>query len=431
MIFSLRGVLFLLTIIAFAAPGVRYLNVIFNTDTRWAFLGLLGIALLVRGQHFRAFHIRFGLLLGVYFFWCFLTAIWSEVPQLSLLKSAAFAMTVIVLVGAGHYWATHWHPKAPLAYLQAVLLVALLAGLGGAGAGAEEAGPGIQLYQGLSGNPNYLGMLVAMAFPLALYHAYVCHRDRRSTFSRMASIGLILVLAALLWWSASRSALLCVLITAGVFLTAFATDKKVFLIIALGLVGTGTAIITPELQQGVYTRLVIKSTDGEDIFFSRRGPWTDSYNAAVEGGWFGLGYGVSAGDTDFAAGLTANQYGREKGNTQLAVWEETGLVGVLLYFALLATIIAELYRGFRFAVTKEQRVIQSLLFGLTVGMTAVSVFEAWWTAPGAPESAIFWATFGVGAGMTQRIMAERYGTKPVFAAMGGAPARIIPAAPRA
>jgi hypothetical protein len=428
MIFSLRGLIFLLTIVAFTAPGVRYLGTIFNTNTRWAFLGLLALALLMRGRHFRAFNVRFGLLLGVYFFWCFLTVIWSEVPQLSLLKSAAFAMTVIVFVGAGHYWATQWHPNAPLAFLQPVLLVALLAGLGGAGGGAESTG--IQLYQGLSGNPNYLGMLIAMAFPLALYHAYLCHKEMRSSFSRMASIGLVLMLLALLWWSGSRSALLCMLVTSGFFFTAFSTDKKVFLIMALVLGGFGTAVITPQLQEGVYTRLVIKSTDGEDIFFSRRGPWTESYHAAIQGGWFGLGYGVSAGDTNFTAGLTANRYGREKGNAQLAVWEETGFVGFLFYVALLAAIFTELYRGLRFSVTRDQRVGQSLILGLTLGMTVVSIFEAWWTAPGSPEAGVFWATVGVGVGVTHRVMAMRYGTKPAFAAMPPAP-RILPAAPHA
>ena len=46
-------------------------------------------------------------------------------------------------------------------------------------------------------------------------------------------------------------------------------------------------------------------------------------------------------------GLTAIGYGREKANSQLAVLEETGFVGGILYVILIASIGRELFYAYR------------------------------------------------------------------------------------
>jgi len=402
---NMRGWLFILALFAFSAPGVQYIRLVFTVNTRWAILALLGALLLASGKLFSVFRTRFGLPFGIYILWCFATVMWSDVPQLSFMKSAAFAVTAGIFIGAGYLWATQWAPQFPLSFLASVLVVALIAGLGGGP--PQFTGTGINLYTGLSGNPNYLGMLIANSFPLAVYLAYRAYRNRSSMVVLAAAGGLVLVLLLLLWMSGSRASLLSMLVVGAMFFSTLGAEKKIFSVVALCMLVSGSALAVPELQQGVYTRLVVKSTNSEDIFFSRRQPWEQSYIAAQHGGWVGLGYGVSYGFREFSGGLTANTYGREKGNTQLAVWEETGFVGFVLYLVLLTCIIWEIYRGLRFAQTEDERVTQALLLGLVLGMTVVSVFEAWWTAPGAPESPIFWATVGVGAGMTQRILAAR------------------------
>src|SRR5690606_12721979 len=123
-------------------------------------------------------------------------------------------------------------------------------------------------------------------------------------------------------------------------------------------------IIAPQIQEGVYTRLVIKGTSGDDIFYSRRGPWETSYRAALEGGWVGLGYGVAAGHDSFTGGLsTGGTYGREKGNSQLAVWEELGLIGLAFYAWLILAFAVTMQRGMRLAQTQDLRLQISLAYG--------------------------------------------------------------------
>lgn len=157
---------------------------------------------------------------------------------------------------------------------------------------------------------------------------------------------------------------------------------------------------------------------GGDILFSRRDPWEESYNGALQGGWFGLGYGASYGDTGFSGGLTAVGYGREKCNSQLAVIEETGIVGGVFYVILIFTIFAELLRGVKRAVEPEARMEIALITGLASGLLLQSMFEAWWTSPGSVESALFWSTVGVGSALVRRMGLARTGYAPKIRAHG-------------
>ena len=101
-------------------------------------------------------------------------------------------------------------------------------------------------------------------------------------------------------------------------------------------------------------------------------------------------------------GLTAVGYGREKGNTQLAIWEETGLVGLGLYSLFVLGIIVELGSGLRRIKDQESKIQLGLLLGALVGFLMQSFFEAWWVAPGSAELAFFWAALGAAYGTMRR-----------------------------
>jgi hypothetical protein len=79
----------------------------------------------------------------------------------------------------------------------------------------------------------------------------------------------------------------------------------------------------------------------------------------------------------FDFGLTAFGYGREKGNTQLAIMEELGLIGLWLYGLLLASLFGHLARTFKRFQTRDDKVAFGIVTGAILGMTVNSVFEAW------------------------------------------------------
>jgi O-antigen ligase len=352
--------------------------------------------------------------LAVYLLWCLATGFWSQVPTLSLLKVAALAVSVMAFIGGGRAWVRRMQPEHPINYLLPVLGAALFAVVFSRGH-PEHLKNGVVLYRGLTGNPNYLGILAAASLPVPLYESYLAWRsnDRRR---QIIWTGVAALIMAALWWSASRASILCALFIVAAFIVVVTPGRRSMAALLVLVGAVSIWIAAPEVEQGVYERVVVKSSAHGDAFFSRRMTWERTYDAAKQGGVLGLGYGVSAGFNDFSVGLTANRYGREKGNAQLGVWEETGLIGLALYGLLLLAMSLELGTAYKHITNQDQRVEYVLLLGLLVGLIAQSVFEAWWSSPGSLESCVFWSTAGVAAGLAKRYTAQQ----PIFSVVSPA-----------
>jgi O-antigen ligase len=401
--FKLREGIFPVTLLAYDAIGTRYWNVIFNNSTRWVLLAILCFSVLMRGHLLLAFRTRWGAVLAAYLVWCICTVEWSEVPQLSLMKSIALIVGVLTLFGAGQAWTFHSERNAPFSFLLPMVVLALFAGLFDRGAGHTSGT--IKIYQGLSANPNHLGAMVAMSFPYAVWQAY---KNTGRIGAYVISLSIITSLLVLLWFSGSRAAMLAALSTFAVFLVALSPKKRTMAFGLLGILSLGAAIAVPAIQTSVYGRFVLKgNATNEDVLSTRRGVWAKSYELAEQGGVLGGGYGVTIGHTDFSGGVTAVGYGREKGNSQLAVWEETGMVGLALYALLIFGIMLGLGSSLTKIKDRESKVKLGLLFGAILGFTIHSVFEAWWVAPGAAEFAFFWAMVGAAYGVVRRTSFSR------------------------
>jgi len=207
--------------------------------------------------------------------------------------------------------------------------------------------------------------------------------------------------------TASRAALLVTIIECLFFLTSLNLKKQAMAAAFGGLVVFAAASVVPTLQENIYERLVLKGTVDESgaIFISRQDVWNESFEQALKGGIVGGGYGITIGDLDLENTISVSSavnYGREKGNTQLAVWEELGAIGLGLYVWLIVALGIDLWRGLRKTKELQKRIELSLVTGAVFGFIVHSIFEAWWVAPGAPESAFFWGMIGVARGMTRR-----------------------------
>jgi O-antigen ligase len=147
---------------------------------------------------------------------------------------------------------------------------------------------------------------------------------------------------------------------------------------------------------------------------------------AKQGGLFGAGYGVSINGGEFSGGLTTFGYGREKGNTQLAIVEETGIVGLALYMLIVVSLVARLWKAFSAAGDRNLRALIGIVTGSIVGELVIGAFEAWWVAPGSPESIWFWAMVGVALGLCNAVLqrpARRAAGEPVNPRMAASAVR--------
>lgn len=278
----------------------------------------------------------------------------------------------------------------------------MFAGLsGGASAALYSGQRQLELYQGLTDNPNMLGSLIVMGLPFWLWGAY---KFRMKPPQKWIWIALVVIAIGLLARTYSRSSML----TAGMIGIGFCLSLKLrrtgFTLVCIAAALLFVVALSPAITNTAYTDYILKGTEETNgVLFSRRDIWAKSYENAKAGGWLGAGFGVTVGDTKFGGGLTAVGYGREKGNAQLAIIEETGIIGFGLYLILFLTLFTRLILAHKREKNSDLKVILGIITGSLAGFTVMSVFEAWWVAPGSAESAYFWTVAGVGLGLARRM----------------------------
>jgi hypothetical protein len=398
---------------------------VFNTETRWFVLACLFMYLLLTSKLFRCLNGGFGLMLFANILWCFLTWSWSDVPELTGAKAIAFAGVTLAVTSGGIEWARTRTGDSLIAGLLPFTFLAIFAGFFGYSTtdASVDGGFGVTLYQGLTGNPNMLGMLAAMGLPYAVWRLYSSRRPGAPRRAYYVSVGLLIALVLIELHSMSRASFFimgCVLI---LYLLAQQKRRQAMYVLAIIMVAVVGVLAAPESIHDNFWRFAHKGNPNADIFFSRRSLWEVSYEQALKGGWFGGGYGVTIGETGFGGGLTAFGYGREKGNTQFAITEELGLIGLGLYGLLLASLFVHLASTSKQIQTRDDKVAFGIVTGAILGMTVNSVFEAWWVAPGSPESPYFWGLVGIALGLgrvatktRQRRMSSNWQSRPELTA---------------
>jgi len=388
---------FPLATFAFVGLQVKYVGLVFTPTTRWIFLLLLLGHLVIRRRFLMGLNSAFGVSLLAYCIWCMLTSIWSEVPELSVAKSTAFVLVSLTFVSAGYFWIEKRDKLNAIRYLVPVATLALFAGI--MGNNGATIGANLKIYGGLT-HPNALGAMIVMSLPVLLWIAY---KERKKPLARWIWIALVAVALAVLMRTGSRASTL----GAAMVLILFLMSLKIRVTAFYSLLIMGALLIAAsvdaELIHATYHDYLLKGqTEKKGILFSRERVWDKSYENAIAGGWFGAGYGVTIGDTVFEGGLTAETYGREKGNTELAIVEETGMVGLMLYVILLLTLFTPLISAYIGEKDRDAKVVLGLITGGLCGITVTSLFEAWWVAPGSPESVFFWGLVGVGLCLAEK-----------------------------
>ena len=416
-----------LVLVSLMGPGVSFLEPVFGYATRWASPAIFLIYLLLSRGALRVFSPTIALALLAYVGWCFMTLGWSEVPTLSLMKAVALTLMVFWGLSGGYHWVTHHERAEGLDFLWPYTILSLLAGLWGGFPEPIYETQEIVLLSGAAGGPNFLGVLMATSIPVILWRLY---RDWANVRKRLLWLALLGAYVAFLYLSVSRAAYLLAFTIGSGFVVAMGLHRAVMAALASAFMLVLVVLVAPEFSDSMVQRNVYKQYGGDgEIFYTRQQPFEDSYDAAVLGGWIGVGYGVSAGadESDFVGGeLTATSYGREKGNAQLAIVEETGVGGLVLYAILIAAILAELLVGFRATGKGEARVLLGVVIGTVVGLLLYSIFEAWWVAPGSPPFGYFWVMTGVGLGMAEAAKKSRVVARPGSIDARISPARTVP-----
>jgi O-antigen ligase len=245
------------------------------------------------------------------------------------------------------------------------------------------------------------------ALPLPLWRI---SQPKISTGKKWFYYIILAVMLQLLVSTLSRASLL----GAGILIAFFFVGRGVgrFTLVSVGVLVTLLAVpaFFPEQTADFVAQYIYKGSDpAAGVLASREETWDASYEGALRGGVFGLGYGVSFGYEDYSLGLTSSEYGREKANLLLAIVEENGFVGLGLFLSMLLSLLRRGIAAIPAARAANDRLLLFLLVGYIVALTAHAQFEAWMYSPGAALTPAFWAA----TGMLTRLSLEVFRTNSV------------------
>jgi len=412
---SFFEIVFPLAVVFHVCYGTSFIDEMGASYLRWFFTACLFLYLLLNKQLLVPIHPLWRTLLLSYLAWCMLTTLWSEVPLLSFSKSTVFAANIIIFTSAGCFWTIKYGYERCLDWLLLILITALLSGL----LGNFYKGSYVNfsqynsLYMGLTDNPNTFGFIIAIASSLVLFKLYVS-KKKRLIFLFWCIVLIIEVHFLIMSYARSCMVIfLCVLFS---FLLSLPLSKKIqifflsFLGIAIIVVMMPASFLESKILNHIYkpTDTITIDSDSSLILTTRSTVWHNSYEQAKKGGLVGGGFAVNIGNKHFSDewickdsrgnNIDTGCYGREKGNSQFAITEETGIVGLVFYaFILVSFFWISIPYYFRMEVS--DRVAMGLVLGAIIGLLLESIVEAWWDSSAGQELICFWTLIGVAFGM--------------------------------
>lgn len=396
-------ILFPLMTLFFITIGTSFINDMGGAYLRWLFFACVFLYVLLNRRILAYVDVNWRVIFLFYLSWCVLTVLWSDAPMLSLSKSSLFALNSIILLSAGSAWVIQYGVGRAFDWLWFILLAGLASGLlGGASHNSFDSYTNFALYSGLNGNSNAFGFIISIVSPLVFFKLY---QYKKLTVQFWFWVCIFLLEIHYLISSYSRSSIVIFLSITGFYVISLPLSKKIIITLCIffGLLGVLVMMPVSYLESAILSH-VFKSNSPvyaetlNTITHSRNKVWKQSVDQAKKGGLIGGGFSVTIGDKFSDQDLSSRKYGREKGNSQLAIMEETGVIGLTLYGIMLIllfyTIIPLYLRS-----TGMQRVAMGLGIGALVGLLVQSCVEGWWDSAAGPEMISFWALLGVVFGL--------------------------------
>ena len=287
--------------------------------------------------------------------WFLSTSLWSSYPEISAARALYFILISTGCVSAGILWIRYSGKGIFDFLLPANILIVLLClfsiitniptdtWTGGHGKG----------FLGFFGHQNLLSSVLLFTIPAVIVKIKDKSQPPKASLAKSGKIkgrkvfffilssalgGLNLIVLALTY---SRSAILSFIF--GVIVFLILNKKWKVILYGFGAAAVLSIIIyfTPTLNDPVDK---ILKKDFPEIYSSRIWMWEPSYKAALEGGLFGLGYGISHPEIrsgEYSDRFENGRLIREKGNSTLALIEEAGLIGLVLFMLPLIVMIVK------------------------------------------------------------------------------------------
>ncbi len=323
-----------------------------------------------------------------------ISGFWAEFPIVTLLRSVFFLVLVFGAYSVSSYFKNKYidysYIFTPLALL--IILTSAASLLFQIPENYRTGGNGLGL-MGFAVHQNTLGSIAFLCGSVFTFYlikkAFISNRKPMVVLLLLAASILVVMV---LFMTASRGAIAAFLIFL-FFILLLETGIKRSLIV-FGITGLILIIsLQFEFVKTAAENVIYKKA--ENILSSRESMYRASLKGADNGGVFGIGYGMS--DTalvkNVAGEMQNGRFIREKGSTLLALVEETGIVGAILFYL---PIVLLLWKGGGRVVFRVKTIRQahcevpfgklsetdvksekSFLISVIIAMTVHSQIEAW------------------------------------------------------
>jgi O-antigen ligase len=248
-------------------------------------------------------------------------------------------------------------------------------------------------FMGFASHQNTLASAIIFTLPGLIMQKPESKKKLDLIFLLLIIINLLILLLTY-----SRASILALII--GIITFIILSKKWRLLLYSFGALAVlfFLIIITPSLKQ---KSIELINKDFPEYYSSRLWMWEPSYNAALNGGLTGLGYGISDSHILFPGSgshYEGERYVREKGNSVLALIEETGMIGLLLFVIPIGYVLISqksdlAIRDQNSGVRYQSAIIKSVLIALVVH----AQFEAWWVGVGSIHLPLFYFYLGTAA----------------------------------
>ncbi len=353
--------------------------------------------------------------------WFLLTTLWSSYPIISATRALYFILISAGSISAGILW-IRFSGKSVLDFLLPanifIVLLALFSLISNIPSDSWTGGHG-KSFMGFFGHQNQLGSLLLFTIPavfLKLWKQDGVNSNQSSVNGDQLTVNSNRIKLKLqLTTHNSLLTFYSLLLTANLLLLTLTYSRASILSLIFGVIlflilsrnwkvisyGFGIVILfllinyfTPPLNQ--FTDKIIKK-DFPEFYSSRMWMFEPSYRAAINGGLTGLGYGISHPEIrsgEYSDRFEDGRLIREKGNSILALVEETGLIGLILFtFPLIVMIVknkVKLHSNLSLLTTHY-----SLLTAALAAFIFHAQFEGWWVGVGSVQLPLFFLYVGL------------------------------------
>lgn len=317
-------------------------------------------------------------------FWAMVTAIWSDYPQYSLGRAGYFVLLVLgSACGIALWTETKEFKKNPFGFLLPANIFILVLNIisliiewpKDAWTGGNQHG-----FMGVFNVQLAFGRAMLVVFPAPFYEIVKSFLQKKNKdipkphkrLNYVVLFSLILVLDILfMLLSYSRAALLALAILILLSLTVLLTLKqKLYLygsIIIITFLAFNIGFIAEKLE-----KFALKGTG--HITANREILWGPSVEAIKVGGLSGIGYGTSVKgiETQYKIVDSDGILRREKGNSFMALVEEVGVIGLLLFILPLFYVFRNIFTS---GISKNVALV--LNGSLLIGLVLHAQFEDW------------------------------------------------------